>query len=130
MADGRENAATAFDAVINSEPGKVSKDSMGHRAPTESLFANVGELEVDDESPAKGGGDDDDPEEALYGKDTKSKSDPRNPRKEDGSDSDGDDADDGESDEDESDDGDDGSGDEGSENEEEAAVLGRKVEVT
>jgi hypothetical protein len=103
---------------------------MGHRAPTESLFANVGELEVDDESPAKGGGDDDDPEEALYGKDTKSKSDPRNPRKEDGSDSDGDDADDSESDEDESDDGDDGSGDEGAENEEEAAVLGRKVEVT
>ena len=57
MADGMENAATAFDAVINSEPGKVSKDSMGNRAPTESLFRNVGELEVDEESPAKGGGD-------------------------------------------------------------------------
>jgi hypothetical protein len=130
MASGIENAASAFEAVINSEPGTVSKESLGNRAPTESLFANVGELEVDEDSPAKGGGDDDDPEEALYGKDTKSKTDPRTPRKKDEPDSDGDDADDGESDEDGPDDGDDDSGEEGAEDSEEAAVLGRKVEVT
>ena len=130
MADGMEDAANTFSAVISSEPGKVSKESLGNHAPTETLFANVGELEVDEESPAKGGGDDDDPEEALYGKDTKSKSDPRNPSKKDGPDSDGDDADDSESDEGESDDGDDSSGEEGAEVEEEAAILGRKVEVT
>lgn len=130
MASGMENAAVAFDAVIGSEPGKVSKDSMGNRAPTESLFPNVGELEVDEESPAQGGGDNEDPEEVLYGKDTKSKTDPRTSSKEDKSDSDGDDADEGEPDEDGPDDGDDDSGEEGAEDEEEAAVLGRKVEVT
>jgi hypothetical protein len=128
MASGIESAANAFEAVINSEPGTVSKESLGNRAPTESLFANVGELEVDEESPAKGGGDDDDPEEALYGKD--SKADPRTPRKKDEPDSDGDDADDGESDEDGPGDGDDDSGEEGAEDPEEAAVLERKVEVT
>jgi hypothetical protein len=96
----------------------------------ESLFPSVGEVEVDDESPAEGGGDNEgDPEEVIYGK--TGKADPRNPGEEDGSDSDGDDADDdGESDEDESDDGDDDSGEEGAEDKEEAAVLGRKVEVT
>jgi hypothetical protein len=132
MASGMENAAVAFDAVINSEPGKVSKESMGKNVPTETLFRNVGELEVDDESPAQGGGDDDDPEEILYGKDTKSKTGPRTPGKKDEPDRDGDDADSGEPDEDRSDDEDDDSGEEGSEaeDEEEAAVLGRKVEVT
>jgi hypothetical protein len=130
MASGLENAAVAFDAVIQSEPGKVSKESMGNRAPTETLFRNIGETEVDEESPAKGGGDDDDPEEILYGKNTESKTDPRTPSKKDEPDSDGDDADDGESDEDGSGDEDDGSGEEGAETEEEAAVLGRKVEVT
>src|SRR4051812_31380323 len=101
MANGIEDAAVAFDAVIKSDPGKVSKESMGDRAPTESMFPNIGELEVDEESPPKGGGDDDedDSDEVLYGKDTKSKSDPRNPGKKDEPDSDGDDADDGESDE-------------------------------
>ena len=100
----------------------------------EDMFPNVTTgNEVDEESPAKGGGDDEsDPEEVLYAKDVKNdKAGPRNPSEEDGSDSDGDDADgDGESGEDESDDEDDDSGEEGAEDEEEAALLARKVEVT
>jgi len=97
----------------------------------DTMFPNVNVVEVDEESPAKGGGDEDDnPEEALYGKDTKSKGDPRDPSKKDRPDSDGDDADDSESDEDESDDGDDDTGEEGAEDKEEATVLERKVEVT
>jgi hypothetical protein len=95
----------------------------------EALFPNVGEVEVDEESPAKGGGDDEDsnPEEVVYGKD--SKANPRNPREKDGSDSDGDD-DDGEAGEDESDDEDDDGGAEEGEDKEEAAILAREVEVT
>lgn len=100
----------------------------------EDMFPNVTTgNEVDEESPAKGGGDDEsDPEEVLYAKDVKDgKAGPRNPSEEDGSDSDGDDADgDSESGEDESDDEDDDSGEEGAEDEEEAALLARKVEVT
>jgi hypothetical protein len=97
----------------------------------EDMFPNVTSgAEVDEESPEKGGGDDEPTEEeVIYGK--TGKADPRNPREEDGSDSDGDDADgDGESGEDESDDEDDDSGEEGAEDEEEAAILGKKVEVT
>ena len=98
----------------------------------DSMFPNVHGIEVDDESPAKGGGDDDDPEVLIYGKDAKAKGDkagPRDPSEEDGSDSDGDD-DDGEAGEDESDDEDDDGGAEEGEDQEEAAVLARKVEVT
>jgi len=95
--------------------------------PIESLFPNVGEVEVDEESPAKGGGDD--PEEKIYGKDSKPAAGPRDPSEEDGSDSDSDD-DEGDAGEDESDDGDDDSGEEGAEDKEEAAILARKVEVT
>jgi hypothetical protein len=95
----------------------------------ESMFPNVGAgIEVDDESPAKGGGDDEpDPEVKIYGKD--SKADPRDPSEEDGPDSDGDD-DDGEAGEDESDDGDDDDRAEEGEDQEEAAILAREVEVT
>ena len=96
--------------------------------PIESLFPNVGEVEVDEESPAKGGGDED-PEDKIYAKDSKPKAGPRDPSEEDGSDSDSDD-DEGDAGEDESDDGDDDSGEEGAEDEEEAAILARKVEVT
>jgi len=133
MPDGIDNAARAFDAVIQSEPNKTTAKAPTATGLDKPLFRNVGELEVDDESPAKGGGDDDDGEEVLYGKDSKTgkdgKSGPRNPDKEDGADSDGDD-DESDAGEDGPDDDDDSSGEAGAENEEEAAVLARKVEVT
>jgi hypothetical protein len=122
-----EQAALAFDESMKPSPSNGGSKRDDNTGPTEAVFGNVGELEVDDESPAKGGGDDE--EDILYGK--TGKTDPRNPRKEDGSDSDGDDADgDGDTEEDESDDEDDDSGEEGTEDAEEAAILGRKVEVT
>jgi hypothetical protein len=126
MADGMENAAAAFDAVIRSEPGRSTGKAVSSEGPAETMFANVGQVEVDDESPAQGGGDDE--EDLVYGKES-GKTDPRNPSKGDEPDSDGDDADeDGESGDDESDVEDDDSEDEGSE--EEAALLAREVEVT
>jgi hypothetical protein len=129
MANGIEEAAVAFDAVIHSNPGRAPAGKAGvtESGPPEQMFRNVGNTEVDEESPAKGGGDDE--EDILYGKES-GKAGPRDPRKGDEPDSDGDDADeDGESDEDESDESeDDDSGEEGSE--EEAAILAREVEVT
>jgi hypothetical protein len=127
---GLEEAAIAFDLDARSQPTKPSapKGADVEKIPVEKMFENVGKLEIDDESPAKGGGDDDDPEEILYGKDNKA--DPRNPSKGDESDSDGDD-DDGEAGEDESDESDDDdTGEEGAEDEEETALLGKEVEVT
>jgi hypothetical protein len=66
--DGLEDAAKAFDADIASEvpsnrpaPGPKKDITDG---PPERLFGDVGELEVDDESPAKGGGDDEEPKRA------------------------------------------------------------------
>ena len=126
---GIEQAAAAFEAVVNADAGKSSGKAVPSEGPTEELFRNVGDLEIDDESPAKGGGDDDDEETILYGKESKSnKADPRNPRKGDEPDSEGDD-DEEDAGEDGSDDGDDDTGEAGAEAEEEA-VLARKVEVT
>ena len=134
MANGIEEAAIAFDAVIQSEPGKSTRAKPTAEGPPEPLFRNVGELEVDEESPEKGGGDDDDidPEELIYGKTKSDKAGPRDPSKKDRSDSDSDDAE-GEERDDKSDDGDDDTGDEEGEDEEDpeaAADLSRKVEVT
>jgi hypothetical protein len=123
--DGMENAAAAFNAVIGADPGKTGK---GNNAPTDVMFENTGQLEVDDESPARGGGDDEpDPEEALYGKSDKTG--PRNPSEKDKPGSSGDDGEQ-DADEDGPDDGDDDSGEAETETEEEAAFFGRKVEVT
>jgi len=125
-----EQAAQAFDAVISTDVDKApaKNGKVTSTGPQDEIFRNVGEVEVDDESPAKGGGDDDDPEEALYGKKVQAKADPRNPRKGEGEDSDGDDD---ESDGDNADvDEDDPDGGVDAETEEEAALLGRKVEVT
>jgi len=72
--EGIDEAAAAFDAEISSQrpasPRAKSNGDGEERAarPTESMFPNLGNLEVDDESPAKGGGDDD-PEDAIYSED-------------------------------------------------------------
>src|SRR4249920_69913 len=74
MADVNEmdSAAQAFDADIQSEaparqsPGPKKDITEG---PPERLFENVGELEVDEESPAKGGGDDDEDPSPKTGED-------------------------------------------------------------
>ena len=129
MADGLENAAKAFDAVIQSEPGRATgKAAVPSEGPPEPMFRNVGELEVDDDSPAKGGGDEDDPEELIYGKES-NKAGPRDPSKRDKPGGEGDDESE-DADEDGSDDGDDGDGEAEESDDEEAAILGRKVEVT
>jgi hypothetical protein len=60
MADDMERAAQAFDAVIASEPQAPKTNGSG---PPERMFGKIGDVEVDEESPAQGGGDD----EALYG---------------------------------------------------------------
>lgn len=60
MSDTLEQAAMAFDAALgNTAPSETAPASSGR--PTEMLFGNLGDLEVDDESPSKGGGDDDVP---------------------------------------------------------------------
>jgi hypothetical protein len=120
-----EQAAQAFDAAISTSTAKPSRagktDDSGIK---ETLFKNVGDAEVDDESPAKGGGDDE--EDILYGDEDKgAKADPRNPRKSDDEDSEGDDDESG---------GDDASGEEDDSPDDETAEtkadLERKVEVT
>jgi hypothetical protein len=124
--DTLEEAALAFDAHL-APPAKAKRSSDESAPPTETLFGNVGELEIDEDSPAKGGGDSDDPEEALYGK---SKSPPRNPSKKDDGGDEGDPDGSDEDDDGESDDGDSSEEDEAKADPDEAAVLERKVEVT
>lgn len=126
-----EQAAQVFDSVIQSDSGKPSskgpnKSSPDVSGPPERMFRNIGDAEIDDESPTKGGGDDDE-EELLYGdKDKGSKAGPRNPREGEDEDSEGDD--------DESDGDDTGSEDDDSDGDEsdvdQTADLQRKVEVT
>jgi hypothetical protein len=118
-----EQAAQTFDSVIQSDPAKAPIRGKTPEAGVEdNIFRNVGEIEVDEESPAKGGGDDDE-EDVIYGDKVQAKADPRDPRKRDEQDS--------ESDDDESDGDESVSDDDDSEAEEdEAAELNRKVEVT
>jgi hypothetical protein len=78
MADDMDNAAQAFD---NDAPSK----------PTDTVFLNLGKVEVDEESPAKGGGDDD--EEALYVDPPKKSKDDPDEDEEEGPDDEGEDED-------------------------------------
>ena len=71
--EGMERAAQAFDAVMKSDAPPPKSRTNGGEGPPEKLFRNIGELEVDEESPAKGGGDDE--EDVIYGED------PEPPRK-------------------------------------------------
>lgn len=61
-ADGLDEAAAAFDQDIKSETAPTSKGPAKDRTegPPERMFERVGELEVDEESPQRGGGDDED----------------------------------------------------------------------
>jgi len=59
MADSIEQAAAAFDVALGNTQ-KSAQESSADNGPIEVMFGNVGDLEVDDESPARGGGDDDD----------------------------------------------------------------------
>jgi transcription termination factor NusB len=139
MADGIDEAAAAFTEVIKSETSRPSparsngKTKDTGTGPQESLFSSVGELEVDEESPSKGGGDDDE-ETVLYGKDQGSEDDSRGPRKGEKEDSEGDDD---ESDGDDADDDGDADEDEGTgipedqlQTKVEVTVDGEPVEVT
>lgn len=139
--NGLEQAANAFSAVISADPNKGTRSSAKSdqpSAPDGAVFPNLGQLEVDDESPAKGGGDGmkDPPvrtkeptdDEILYGEEEEPKAGTGDTGKEDGDDSEGDDAEQG-GDDDAGDDDGDASGAEG-DGEEEAALLAKKVEVT
>src|SRR6478736_6460635 len=135
MAEGIDQAAEAFtESMEKAVPAPRSERGREPEidGPVIRLFDNVGRLEIDEDSPEKGGGDDLDPEELIYGKQKpKAKSPPRHPREGDeGTGEDEPDESDGD-DDDGTDDGDDG--EEG--DEEEAAslddeILRRKVEVT
>ena len=140
MADPMDEAAKAFDAVIQSTPDRKPTRSKpdSDDGPQDSVFRNLGGTEVDEDSPPRGGGDDDDPEEVLYGRSSKDKDEAgtrdsgkrdRKDRKDGPPKDPDDDDDDGDR---ESDDDDNAEPDEEEEQEtdEEAALLGRKVEVT
>lgn len=59
---GLEDAALAFDVAIGNNEAPAEKsgndDGGSKQRPTESLFGAVGDLEIDEGSPARGGGDD------------------------------------------------------------------------
>lgn len=133
MADRIEEAALAFEKDMAPSPpvrqGKTPSDE--HLPPTQSLFDNVGNLEVDQESPDRGGGDELDPEELIYGKKGKPEARARDTGKKDGGPREGDD--DGADDDDGPADGDDEPEEEADEDEpdpEVDAILNRKVEIT
>src|SRR5688572_24822004 len=54
---GIEQATAAFDIAIGNGNANPSCSESNTSRPTESMFGNVGELEVDEDSPAEGGGD-------------------------------------------------------------------------
>src|SRR5688572_5524369 len=60
MTVGLDSAAQAFDIAIgNAQPSTPSaKGGDASDFPAEQMFSNIGELEVDEDSPAQGGGDD------------------------------------------------------------------------
>lgn len=60
MSDTLEQAAQAFDTAINGNATSRRESDSSTERPTETMFAGVGDLEVDEESPARGGGDDED----------------------------------------------------------------------
>lgn len=90
MSDSLDKAAMAFDTNMGVAPASPGSSGVDEVSVTETMFPNVGELEIDETSPARGGGDDMpikgerrvkakkvetddeiDPEEALYADDPK-----------------------------------------------------------
>lgn len=55
--DGLDNAASAFSDAISGSSEAASAPKEQRQMPVESMFDNMGVMEVDDESPAAGGGD-------------------------------------------------------------------------
>jgi len=97
--DGIEQAAKAFDADIRGNtPAPKRPNGPQDEGPPVRMFGNVGELEVDEDSPAKGGGDDD-IEEQIYEEEEPKKS-RRDPEGIEDGDEDAEDDGDGEADED------------------------------
>lgn len=60
MSDTLEQAAQAFDTAINGNASPRRESDSSTERPTETMFAGVGDLEVDENSPVRGGGDDED----------------------------------------------------------------------
>lgn len=56
MSDGIDSAASAFDKAIGNE-APAARGNAPQSRPSEVMFGNLGDLEVDEESPAEGGGD-------------------------------------------------------------------------
>lgn len=56
---GIEQAAAAFDVELGNSKAESGSRGANNNAPVEQMFGNIGDLEVDEESPAQGGGDDD-----------------------------------------------------------------------
>lgn len=75
MADPMDTAAQAFDAVIAGDAAPSPAPKSDGARPRDSVFPNLGGLEVDDESPEIAGGDIDE-DEALYADPKKAKKDP------------------------------------------------------
>jgi hypothetical protein len=76
MADGIDEAARAFETELKGEPVVHRPNKIeSNDGPSKRMFGNVGELEIDDESPEKGGGDDD--EDEIYREETPDKQPPR-----------------------------------------------------
>lgn len=63
MSDSLEQAAMAFDESIGGNANAPAREPASKR-PTETMFGDVGTLEVDETSPLEGGGDHEDDEEA------------------------------------------------------------------
>jgi len=125
MSEGIDEAAAAFDREINPTPAPPPAARKGNggppaNGPEDRVFRNIGDVEVDDESPTRGGGDDEeDPEALIYTEEQKTKS-PQGP-------------DDGDEQDDEgADDDGDGEGDEGGEEGDDGdndAFLAQDVQV-
>lgn len=55
--DSLDKAAEAFDVELGNSSSRVVNDDGGKGIPIESMFDNLGQLEIDEGSPAEGGGD-------------------------------------------------------------------------
>lgn len=65
MSDALEQAALAFDTEISGNSPARGGEAEPKSRPTESMFDSLGDLEVDETSPRRGGGDDEPVEEEI-----------------------------------------------------------------
>lgn len=76
MSTGLENAATVFEKEIGGGTAQPS-GGVDETAGVETMFSNMGQLEVDDESPAVAGGDAEDNDAQPAPKPTRAKAQPK-----------------------------------------------------